>query len=246
MSNTVPSLTLRLEKGTPLTPAEMDNNFKIIRDFCNGLASLLATSLNPNGTLKDGAVGSADVIADGIITAVKMAADSIYYKAGDIKISASGTTSYSTADDQGWLECDGSNVSRTVFANLFAAIGTTFGPGDGSTTFTLPDFRRRVPVGRGGTPFPTGDVANTIGSAGGEEAHELTVGELPNHTHQCYKTKYVYDAGGANNGVAFNNFYGLGTQDDALPLSGGNVGITDPQAHNNMQPSLVVRYLIKT
>lgn len=53
----------------------------------------------------------------------------------------------------GWLECDGSAVSRTTYATLFAAISTTFGSGNGSTTFNLPDFRGRVPLGKGATTF---------------------------------------------------------------------------------------------
>ncbi len=81
----------------------------------------------------------------------------------------------------GWTECDGSAISRTTFATLFAAIGTTWGVGDGSTTFNVPDLRRRTCVGRGGSA--TGTLGNTIGSTGGEENHVLTVGELAAHTH---------------------------------------------------------------
>lgn len=81
----------------------------------------------------------------------------------------------------GWTECDGSAVSRTTFATLFAAIGTTWGSGDGSTTFNVPDLRRRTMVGRGGSA--SGTLSNTLGSTGGEENHVLTVGELASHTH---------------------------------------------------------------
>ena len=49
----------------------------------------------------------------------------------------------------GWLLCDGSAVSRTTYADLFDVIGTTYGPGDGSTTFNLPDFQGKGSVGAG-------------------------------------------------------------------------------------------------
>lgn len=72
----------------------------------------------------------------------------------------------------GWLLCDGSAVSRTTYAALFTAIGTTFGVGDGSTTFNLPDLRDRFPLGKSGT--------KALGSSGGALAHTHTG---PSHTH---------------------------------------------------------------
>lgn len=81
----------------------------------------------------------------------------------------------------GWLLCDGSAVSRTTYANLFSAIGTRYGAGDGSTTFTLPDFRGRSPIGAGtGAGLSTRDV-NT--KYIGEETHTQTIAEMPSHTH---------------------------------------------------------------
>lgn len=80
----------------------------------------------------------------------------------------------------GWLFCDGSAVSRTTYAALFAAIGTTFGAGDGSTTFNLPDTRGKTPIGAGAG---TGLTPRTLGQNGGEEKHQLTVDELAKHIH---------------------------------------------------------------
>lgn len=77
MANRVQDLVLRINKGTPLTAAEGDNNLKILRDAINGAFDLMANSLNNDGTLKDGAVSSADKIADGIITAAKLASGAI-------------------------------------------------------------------------------------------------------------------------------------------------------------------------
>lgn len=84
---------------------------------------------------------------------------------GDFKMIAHTTI------PSGWLECDGSNVSRTTYAGLFAVIGTAWGIGDNSTTFSLPDFRGRVPVGRG-----TGTISETQPAASFSTADQITVG----------------------------------------------------------------------
>lgn len=82
----------------------------------------------------------------------------------------------------GWLACDGAAVSRTAYARLFGAVGTQFGVGDGSTTFNVPDFRGRAPVGTG-----TGDAADatahTMGQKAGTETHVLTIAQLATHNH---------------------------------------------------------------
>jgi microcystin-dependent protein len=75
----------------------------------------------------------------------------------------------------GWLVCDGSTVSRTTYAQLFAVCGTTYGSGDGSTTFGLPNTVDRIPVGSG-VKFIRGEV-------GGSETFTLTTAQLPSHTH---------------------------------------------------------------
>lgn len=80
-----------------------------------------------------------------------------------------------TVAPQGYLFCDGSAVDRTTYATLFGVIGTTFGAGDGSSTFNLPDLSGRVPLGVSST--------HLLGSTGGSETVTLTESELPAHTH---------------------------------------------------------------
>jgi len=73
----------------------------------------------------------------------------------------------------GWLLCDGSAISRTTYANLFAVIGTTFGAGNGSTTFNLPDMQDKFPMGKSGT--------KALGSTAG--SNTIAEANLPAHTH---------------------------------------------------------------
>lgn len=78
----------------------------------------------------------------------------------------------------GYLLCNGQAVSRTTYARLFAVIGTTYGAGDGSTTFNLPDLRQRFPLGKAASG--TGD---TLGETGGALTQTLTTSHLPSHSH---------------------------------------------------------------
>ena len=80
-----------------------------------------------------------------------------------------------TVAPEHYLFCDGSAVSRTTYATLYAVIGDTFGAGDGSSTFNLPDLGGRVPLGVSST--------HLLGSTGGSETVTLTESELPAHVH---------------------------------------------------------------
>jgi microcystin-dependent protein len=112
----------------------------------------------------------------------------------------------STQPSSAWLACDGSIVSRTTYAHLFAVIGTTYGVGDGSTTFGLPDLRSRLLVGVG---QGTGLSNRTMGQYLGSETHTLTVTEMPAHTHveigfASGATSPVQSIGGNRTGSATN------------------------------------------
>lgn len=72
------------------------------------------------------------------------------------------------------LLCQGQAVSRTTYADLFAVIGTTYGAGDGATTFNLPDLRERVPIGRG---------TRALGTKGGTTSHTHSLGAAGVHSH---------------------------------------------------------------
>ncbi len=158
----------------------------------------------------------------------------------------------------GWLLCDGSPVSRTTYAALFAAIGINYGGGDGITTFNLPDMRGRTVIGAG---HGTGLTARTLSQTVGEETHTLTTAELPAHTHGVADpghTHPVSTPSGAAFGVALNGtacgVY-CGTQQQSMAFAAASAGTATTNitigatggggAHNTMQPSMVLNYLIK-
>lgn len=140
-----------------------------------------------------------------------------------------------TTAPTGWLLCDGSAVSRSTYAALFSVISTTFGVGDNSTTFNVPDLRGRIPVALdnlGGSDAGRLSVANTLGGTGGAQTHTLTSAEMPAHTHTT---------GEAISGGGFIAFTG-GAQ--GLTTTSGSTG--GGGAHNNMQPYVLTAYIIKT
>jgi microcystin-dependent protein len=136
----------------------------------------------------------------------------------------------------GWLLCDGSAVSRTTYAKLFAVCSTAYGTGDGSSTFNLPNLKGKVPVGKDAaqTEF------DTLGETGGEKTHLLTSAEsgLPAHTHGFD----VYTASDSQN----SNLVGAGvTTDRGNATTGANAAANAASAHNNLQPYQVLNYIIK-
>lgn len=137
----------------------------------------------------------------------------------------------STAPD-GWLICDGSAISRTTYSDLFALIGTTYGEGDGSTTFNIPNIKGRTVVGLDSSD----DDFNILGKTIGEKEHSLTINEIPSHTHGTAVTETSMGApsGNASMAVAY-------LKTDGFPTGSTGGG----QEHNNIQPSIVLNYIIK-
>lgn len=206
-----------------------------------------------------------------------------------------------TTAPSGWQFCYGQALSRTTNAALFAAIGTTYGAGDGSTTFNVPDLRGTAVVGKdnmGGaaagrvTTAGSGVDGATLGARGGVQAHTLAATELPAHAHTASTSVVAASAGtpagtiGAagthnHNLAAYGTSNGSPTTYTQLNINTGTKGptaiLTDTEpdhahaftgsamaahahtasttvnnstggggAHNNMQPSLVVNFIIRT
>lgn len=166
---------------------------------------------------------------------------------GELKAYAGATT------PSGYLLCDGKPASRTAFSALFAAIGTSWGAGDGSTTFNVPDLRGRGLFGRddmGGTAANritnavSGITGTTLGATGGAQSVIITTGELPAHTHTGLGLVRVADGGGGNTGIVTGTTNTLGGNTDMNlymdPVSSGSGG-----AVNKMPPTAIVNWVIK-
>jgi len=143
-----------------------------------------------------------------------------------------------------YLLCYGQAISRTTYAALFALLGTTYGAGDGSTTFNIPDLRGRVVAGQddmGGTSanrltgLAGGVDGDVLGAGGGAETHTLVTAEIPAHTHQ---TGFSNTAGGGATIQAIQNY--AGTDGNATSSSVGGDG-----AHNNVQPTFILNKIIR-
>ena len=151
-----------------------------------------------------------------------------HYAGSSDPVDADGTTR--------WLVCDGRAISRTTYATLFAKTSTTYGSGNGTTTFNIPDGRGRALVGADptGVHLPVNEPA--LGASGGEEQHTLSTAEIPAHTHPLTNqaTATVTKTAGGDNvaGPPVNN-----------SNTGSNTG--GGGAHNNLQPYLAVQHIIK-
>lgn len=151
-----------------------------------------------------------------------------------------------TSAPNGYLACDGSAVSRTTYARLFGAIGTTWGVGNGSTTFNVPSLARKVAVGSGGSGTAT--LANSVGSTGGEETHTLVTAEMPQHRHGVLAFSGTGDGTEPTSGFVAKltsggqNIWSAGA-DETNNVMVNQVG--SGTAHNTMQPSAVVLKIIK-
>jgi microcystin-dependent protein len=165
-----------------------------------------------------------------------------------------------TSVPSGFLDCDGAAVSRTTYSALFAVIGTTYGSGNGSTTFNVPDLQDNVAVGRSPTKtLASTGGANTVAGSGSLTPtvgnHTLTTPEIASHNHAApqlrahntwgrtglaaQKTGSVQNA--PSNNPTFANTGGGGAHNHPA----GNIAVTN-DANSVLQPYLTVKYIIKT
>jgi len=137
----------------------------------------------------------------------------------------------------GYLFCDGSAVSRTQYADLFGVIGTTWGSGDGSTTFNLPSKAGLVTVGVSSDD----EEFNTIGDTFGEKEHKLTINEMPSHNHSTvYMCSFPEGVANSRTGYGYNEVaLNKSSYGNSVSNTGGGY------AHNNIQPTVVSNFIIK-
>lgn len=153
----------------------------------------------------------------------------------------------------GFLECNGANVSRTTYSALFAIVGTTYGAGDGSSTFGLPDLQDNVAVGKSGTKsLASTGGANTVtstGNVGGSTANAtLSTGQLASHSHSLN----IVQGGGMGPNKKINDQNAHPSNKDTNSTGSGqghshNMSATfSGDATSVVQPYLTVIYIIKT
>ncbi|GLH77481.1 hypothetical protein SSBR45G_23890 [Bradyrhizobium sp. SSBR45G] len=166
----------------------------------------------------------------------------------------------------------GQAISRITYATLFAVVGTTYGGGDGSTTFNLPDLRGRViacPDNMGGTTanrLVAGSMAafrHSLGGAGGEDAHTLTISEIPAHIHNNTLSDPSHAHASSHSGVALayqgassigitgssalqiaaNVAFGISASTTGITLNNASQG--GGQAHNVVQPTILANRIMR-
>lgn len=227
-----------------------------LNDIANQATFTSATDTTDNSTLTLSASGKLKVKDDGI-GSTQLATDAvetINIKDAQVtsdKLATSAITALTPAGlvlpyagssaPSGYLVCDGSAQSRTTYATLFGIIGTTYGTGDGSTTFNVPDLRGRVIAGQddmGGssanrlTGLTGGVDGDVLGGTGGAETHTLTSAEMQ-HTNSISRTTHLLLDGPQSVQAASSN-------------DTGNVSASTASAHNNVQPTIILNYIIKT
>jgi microcystin-dependent protein len=245
---TIPNTFATETNNIPLS--DLDANFTTVANAINGIGN--GSEALANVAITGGVINVSTVIST-TANLTTINATTINVTGGGIAPTGSLTmwAGAVASPPTGWLACNGANVSRTTYSALFAVIGTSFGVGDNSTTFGLPNLLNRFPVGAGDTYAlaATGGSANAIVVS---HTHTATVTD-PGHSH------VLNNAGIYNTGVDNILDVGSGTADPrdgnifnaatTTVSTGITVGISTEGSSGtnaNLPPYIAVGYIIKT
>ena len=203
-----------------------------------------------------------DLLVNGNLTVKKDIRARSFYATGNYYLDnyilvPAGTIVQSAAINtpDGWLTCNGALLNKIAYSDFFAAIGNLYGGAPTDLSFNLPDMLGRVGVGAIGAGLRPGLSERLMGASGGAETHTLTTSEMPSHSHDVndpgHRHSYTNTSNDQDLFSSFNNETAADQQETDNQLTGNSfTGITiinagGGNAHNNMQPFLVIRYLIK-
>lgn len=198
-----------------------------VTNLTSDLAAKKTDSMSTNKLLGRGTAGAGVIEEITLGTNLTLSGTTLNAASGSSTSAPSGTIAMwgAAAAPTGWLLCTGTAVSRATYSTLFAVIGTTFGIGDGTNTFNLPDLQQRFPLGKGST-----GTGSTLGGTGGAIDHVHTV-DPPNSTTGTPSATTV--KGGTGGSTATS------THTHDIDIAAFNSGPNNP-------PYLVLHFIIKT
>jgi len=225
----------------------VNDNGTMVQVTLSDLITYLTSNLSVTSSMiLNGTIGTND-LADASVTSAKLAGGAAF--TSGMIVPFAGSTA-----PAGWLMCFGQDVSRTIYADLYSTIASTYGAGDNSSTFNVPDLRGRVIAGQddmGGVSAnrltgQTGGLdGDNLGASGGTETHILSTSEMPAHNHSgTVDLRTNWEAGTSSLspvGTGSARYDGNASR-PSLSISNAGGGV----AHNNVQPTIVLNYMIKT
>lgn len=237
---------VNIAEGCP--PATINNAIREVMAQCNNWQSgasgdnqTNAGTLTSSGTLAvtgsftlDGATGNAgQVMTSAGSSATPIWADKVNgVLAGFIQMY--GAASAPT----GWLLCNGAAVSRSTYATLFALIGTTYGAGDGSSTFNVPDMRDKFPVGSGST-YALNATGGSANSTLPSHTHAITD---PGHNHTYLEPQFEDGGGGGESEIQNRSTQNTSTATTGITINSAGTSPTN----TNLPPYRGINFIIKT